>query len=55
MTDSATRPIPVAAGPRINGGPVADGEVLTRATGVELLGEVPGSGLSTAAVPGPSR
>ena len=44
MTDSATRPIPVAAGPRIDGGPAADGEVLTRATGVELLGEVPGSG-----------
>src|SRR4029453_19193793 len=44
MTDPATRPIPVAAGPRIEGVPAADGEVLTRATGVELLGEVPGSG-----------
>ena len=43
MTDPQTAPIPVAGGrTRTPAGP--DGEVLTRATGVELLGEVPGSG-----------
>ncbi|MCW2534174.1 MAG: hypothetical protein JWP62_3744 [Blastococcus sp.] len=43
MTDPQTAPIPVAGGrTQMPGGP--DGEVLTRATGVELLGEVPGSG-----------
>jgi putative peptide zinc metalloprotease protein len=39
MTDPRTTPIPVAAPPA--------GEVLHRATGVELLGEVPGSGYRT--------
>ncbi|RBY90444.1 hypothetical protein DQ244_13475 [Blastococcus sp. TBT05-19] len=49
MTDPRTRPIPVAAapGPRpagAGGEAGADGEVLARAEGLELLGEVPGSG-----------
>jgi putative peptide zinc metalloprotease protein len=40
MTDPVTRPIPV--GTQAVAG--ADGEVLARAGGVELLGEIPGSG-----------
>src|SRR4051794_4746690 len=42
MTDPQTAPIPVPAGAPAPAG--ADGEVLARADGVELLGEVPGSG-----------
>jgi putative peptide zinc metalloprotease protein len=40
MTDPATRPLPIGTD-AVAG---ADGEVLARADGVELLGEVPGSG-----------
>ena len=40
MTDPATRPLPIGSD-AVAG---ADGEVLARADGVELLGEVPGSG-----------
>ena len=39
MTDPQTAPIPVPAGAPAPAGP--DGEVLVRADGVELLGEVP--------------
>jgi putative peptide zinc metalloprotease protein len=50
MTDPATRPIPVGTGPRTGSAAASDGvagpegEVLARADGVQLLGEVPGSG-----------
>ncbi|MCW2636291.1 MAG: hypothetical protein JWQ99_2658 [Blastococcus sp.] len=48
MTDPRTTPIPVAAGPapagRAPGDGVAAAAVLSRAQGVELLGEIPGSG-----------
>ncbi|MFD2094334.1 zinc metalloprotease [Blastococcus deserti] len=44
MTDPSTRPIPVVAGARTEAAAGPDGEVLARAAGVELLGEVPGSG-----------
>jgi putative peptide zinc metalloprotease protein len=43
MTDPRTTPVPVAAAPR-QAASGAGGEVLARAAGVELLGEVPGSG-----------
>jgi putative peptide zinc metalloprotease protein len=47
MSESSTRPIPVVTG-GADGAPVGGGgvgtEVLARADGVELLGEVPGSG-----------
>jgi putative peptide zinc metalloprotease protein len=43
MTDPPTAPIPVAGARTLALAP-PDGEILTRATGVELLGEVPGSG-----------
>ncbi|MGY1640579.1 hypothetical protein ACI782_05525 [Geodermatophilus sp. SYSU D00703] len=42
MTDPRTRPIAVPVAARAAAG--TDGEVLTHADGVELLGEVPGSG-----------
>ena len=42
MTDPSTRPRPVGAATEVASGP--DGEVLVVADGVELLGEVPGSG-----------
>jgi putative peptide zinc metalloprotease protein len=43
MTDPRTTPIPVAAGiPQAR--PATGDEVLSRASGVELLGEIPGSG-----------
>jgi putative peptide zinc metalloprotease protein len=42
MTDPSTRPITVSAATEVASGP--DGEVLVAADGVELLGEVPGSG-----------
>src|SRR5690349_1817238 len=42
MSDPRTTPIPVAAG--ASASPGSDDEVLRRATGLELLGEVPGSG-----------
>jgi putative peptide zinc metalloprotease protein len=55
MTDPTTRPIAVPAGaPAAPAGtaaavaPRGDDEVLVRATGVELLGEVPGSGYRNA-------
>ena len=41
MTDPRTRPIPGVA---LQAAPGTDGEVLTRAAGVEELGEIPGSG-----------
>ena len=41
MTDPRTRPIPGVA---LQAAPGTDGEVLTRASGVEELGETPGSG-----------
>ena len=44
MTDPRTRPIPVAAGPPPPAPAGVDGDVLARAEGVELLGEIPGSG-----------
>jgi putative peptide zinc metalloprotease protein len=44
MTDPATRPIPVGTGVRTEAVAGPDGEVLARADGVQLLGEVPGSG-----------
>src|SRR3954447_24936327 len=43
MSDPRTTPIPVAAGP-VTAAPAARDEVLTPASGLELLGEVPGSG-----------
>jgi putative peptide zinc metalloprotease protein len=42
VTDPSTRPIPVGAATEVASGP--DGEILVVADGVELLGEVPGSG-----------
>jgi putative peptide zinc metalloprotease protein len=44
MSEPATRPITVPAGSPGNGGAAAGGEILARAEGVELLGELPGSG-----------
>src|SRR5688500_8145948 len=44
---SDTRPIAVPVGPGGDGGPGTGAEVLERAAGVELLGEVPGSGYRT--------
>jgi putative peptide zinc metalloprotease protein len=48
MTDPQTAPIPLAAAPTqvapASDGSSSDREALTRATGVQLLGEVPGSG-----------
>src|SRR5215207_8140975 len=41
---SDTRPIAVPVGEGGDGGPGTGAEVLARASGVELLGEVPGSG-----------
>jgi putative peptide zinc metalloprotease protein len=43
MSDPRTTPIPVVAGPARTGS-ATGGEVLQRADGLELLGEVPGSG-----------
>ena len=44
MTGPQAEPIPVPDGAAARGPSGSDGEVLVRATGVELLGEVPGSG-----------
>jgi putative peptide zinc metalloprotease protein len=44
VTDPRARPIPVGAGPHTEAVARTDGEVLARADGVQLLGEVPGSG-----------
>ena len=44
MSDPPTTPIPVAGGPPTQAPPAPDGDVLVRASGVELLGESPGSG-----------
>jgi putative peptide zinc metalloprotease protein len=44
MTDPRTAPIPVAAAPASAGPGPAEEEVLSRASGVEVLGEIPGSG-----------
>jgi putative peptide zinc metalloprotease protein len=52
MTGPRTTPIPVVGAPT-QALPTADGEGLARADGVELLGEVPGSGYRRA--PAPAR
>ena len=44
MSEPATRPITVPAGSPGHGGVAAGAEILARAEGVELLGELPGSG-----------
>jgi putative peptide zinc metalloprotease protein len=44
MTDPPTTPIQVAGGAPAQAAPAPDGEVLVRASGIELLGETPGSG-----------
>jgi putative peptide zinc metalloprotease protein len=44
VTDPRTRPIPVGAGPHVAAVTGADEEVLAWVEGVQLLGEVPGSG-----------
>jgi putative peptide zinc metalloprotease protein len=44
MTDRHTTPIPVATGAPAQAPPAPDGEVLVRASGIELLGETQGSG-----------
>ncbi|MGZ4657986.1 MAG: hypothetical protein ACXVGE_13765 [Blastococcus sp.] len=47
MSDPRTAPIPVVGGPAAPGLPTTGDDVLVRADGVELLGEVPGSGYRT--------
>ena len=47
MTDPHTTPIPVAAGAPPQASPAPEGEVLVRASGIELLGETQGSGYRT--------